>query len=248
MGRYGMTIKEVLFRAEKLVQENSTTILTAVGVSGTITTAYLASKASFKVGYRTAINDDRGINRPSAKEFVQAYWRLYIPPVASGGLTIVAVISAAKINSRRAAALTAAYSLSEKAYSEYKDKVVETLGERKEKKVRDEIAADQVNNNPPQGVVMLGSGDILCCELWTGRYFNSDMEAIRKAVNVINSKLNRDDNATLSDFYDLIGLPNTTSSSYSGWNSDKLLDLNFSTQLHEGKPCLAFEYNYIKPC
>jgi hypothetical protein len=247
MGRHGMTIKEVLFRAEKLVQENSTTILTAVGVSGTITTAYLTGTATFKAAYRIMCAEIEG-GHIDTKTKASLVWRLYIPPVVSGTLTIAAIVSAAKINSRRAAALTAAYSLSEKAYSEYKDKVVETLGERKEKKVRDEIAADQVNNHPPQGVVMLGSGDILCCELWTGRYFNSDMEAIRKAVNVINAKLNRDDNATLSDFYDLIGLPNTTSSSYSGWNSDKLLDLNFSTQLHEGKPCLAFEYNYVKPC
>jgi hypothetical protein len=235
-------IVDIFNKAERLVQNNSSSILTAFGISGTIGTAYLTGKASFKAAYILAEE------KVEPKDAVKKVWKLYIPAGVSGVATIACIVGVSKIGSRRTAAITAAYSLSEKAFTEYKSKVVETLGEKKEKKIRDEVYETKMSNNPPSslGIVLAGTGDVLCCETWTGRYFNSDMETIRKAVNVINAKLNREMEATLSDFYYLIGIPTTSSSSYSGWNSDKLMDLEFSTLLHDGRPCLAFEYNYVK--
>lgn len=235
-----MTFRDAVFKIERLARENSSSILTALGVSGTITTAYLTAKASFKAA--SVLAEEPPMDK---KETVKTVWKLYIPAVTSGTLTIGCILGASKINARRTAALTAAYSLTEKAYSEYKDKVVETLGEKKEKKVRDDIAADRVAQSSSQGVVVLGTGDVLCYEMYTGRYFTSDMETLRKAQNDINAKLVREMEATLSDFYYLVGLPQTSYSSYSGWKSEKMMSLDFSTHLHDGKPCLAFEYNYI---
>ena len=248
MGRYEVTVKELLLRAEKLTRDNSSTILTALAVSGTITTAYLAAKATFKIGYDKRAGDEAGRHPATPKEYVKKYWRGYIPTAVSGTVTVACIVTASKINSRRAAALTAAYSLSEKAYSEYREKVIETLGEKKEKKVRDELAEARINNNPPpnSNVVLAGTGDVLCCEAWTGRYFLSNMETLRQAVNTVNAKINRENEATLSDFYYLIGLPTTSSSSYSGWTSDKLMKIDPSAILHEGRPCMVFEYNYVK--
>lgn len=241
-------IVDIFNKAERLVQNNSSSILTAFGISGTIGTAYLAGKASFKAAHILNTEELATGKHLEPKDAVKHVWKLYIPAGVSGVATIACIVGVTKISSRRTAAITAAYSLSEKAFSEYKNKVVETLGEKKEKKVRDEVHAAQISNTPPTstGLVLAGTGDVLCCETWTGRYFNSDMETIRKAVNVINAKLNREMEATLSDFYYLIGIPTTSSSSYSGWNSDKLMDLDFSTLLHDGRPCLAFEYNYVK--
>jgi hypothetical protein len=168
-----MTVRELVLKAEKLARDNSSSILTALGVSGTITTAYLASKASWRaskeIEYRTPPNTTL-----TPKEQAQAVWKLYIPAGVSASLTIVCIVGAAKINSRRTAAITAAYSLSEKAYSEYKEKVIETLGAKKEQKVRDDIAADRIANNPPQqGVMILGSGDVLCCSEYRERQSHS---------------------------------------------------------------------------
>lgn len=241
-------IVDIFNKAERLVQNNSSSILTAFGISGTIGTAYLASKASFKAAHVLSEAEVATGKHLEPKDAIKKVWKLYIPAGASGVITIVCIVGVTKISSRRTAAITAAYSLSEKAFAEYKDKVVETLGEKKEKKVRDELHETQVSNNPPptSGIVLAGTGDVLCCETWTGRYFNSDMETIRRAVNIINAKVNREMEATLSDFYYLIGIPTTSSSSHSGWNSDKLMELDFSTLLYDGRPCLAFEYNYVK--
>jgi hypothetical protein len=241
-----MKVKEILLAAERLTRENSSSILTALGVTGTVTTAYLAAKASFKAGAMVTEQEIITNHRMDAKELFQTTWRLYIPAGTAGTLTVVCILGAAKINSRRTAALTAAYSLSERAYAEYKEKIIETLGEKKEQKVRDEIAQDRIERNPPtQGVILVGTGDVLCHEAYTGRYFNSNMETLRKAQNDVNAKMVRENEATLSDFYYMIGVPQTSFSSYSGWKSERMMDLSFSTLLHDGKPCLSFEYNYV---
>lgn len=243
--------------AEKIIRDNSPAILTAFGVSGTLTTAYLAAKASFKAAEILEIEkemvDTHDMIRDTMppldfKEKVKIVWKLYIPAAVTGVVTIGCIVGATKIGNRRVAAMTAAYSLSERAMNEYKGKVAETLGERKEQNIRDSIAQDRVNQNQPPSreIVLAGSGNILCCELYTGRYFNSDMETLRKAQNQINAKALKELDANLNDFYYLIGLNQTTVSGDFGWTSDKLMELKFSTVLAEDdRPCLTFEYNYI---
>jgi hypothetical protein len=245
-----MNFLQVVGRVEKVLRTNSPAILTALGVSGTITTAYLAGKASFRAA--EAIQKEALVitNEPkNRKKDIKLVWKSYIPTAVSGAVTITCIICATRIGMKRTAAITAAYSLSEKAFSEYRDKVIDKVGERKEQQVRDDIAQDKVRANAPsREVVLSGSGHILCCELYTGRYFNSDMESLRKAQNDLNARLVNHVYATLDDFYYMIGLPQTSSSGNIGWNSDKLMELRFSTVLtDDGRPCLAFEYNYTKP-
>jgi hypothetical protein len=80
------------------------------------------------------------------------------------------------------------------------------------------------------------------------RYFLSDMESLRKAENRVNAHMLGHDYATLSEFYYEVGLQQTSVSSNLGWTSDHLLELVFSTTMHEGQiPCIAFDYNYIHP-
>jgi hypothetical protein len=88
----------------------------------------------------------------------------------------------------------------------------------------------------------------MCCELYTRRYFMCDMEQLRKAQNDINAQIVNDLYVTLDEFYDKISIMPTAHSSELGWDSDRLMELEFSTVLSEdGRPCLAFDYNYIKP-
>lgn len=230
-------------KINQVAKANSPALLTALGASGTITTAYLTGKASFEAAKRLETIP------PSAKpkEKFELVWDLYIPAGISGVITLSCIVGANHVSSKR---ITAAYSLlniSEKAFSEYKEKVVEVMGNKKEQALRDEIVQDKVRESAPNNVILSGSGTVLCCELLTGRYFNSDMETLRKAQNDINAKLLNDLYATLNDFYWLIGLPQTSYSGQAGWVPEKQLDLLFSTALtDEGRPCLAFEYNYTK--
>lgn len=242
---------------EKLAADNSPLILTGVGVAGTVTTALLTGRATIKAARLIDENLCRGNQdhphppthpKMDAKEHLLLVWKLYVPPVASGVLTVTAIVVANRIGTRRAAAMTAAYALSERAFSEYKEKVIEKIGERKEQAVRDEVAQDQVNRNPSsETYVNKGTGgQVKCYEPFTGRYFWSDMETMKKAQNDLNYQVLNNYYASLSDFYDLLGLDRTQMSDDVGWNSDEMLEIMFTTTIDdEGKPCLVMNYKVV---
>lgn len=233
-------------RATQAIKSNSPEILTGLGAAGVVTTSYLSVKAGMATVRRLESDD------PTApfKEKAKKTWKLYIPPAAAGVATIGCIIVAGRGSSRRAAAAATAYSLTERAFSEYRDKVIEQIGENKEQKIRDELAQERINRNPPpesNQVVIVGPGQVLCCEAYTGRYFRSDMELLRKAQNEVNAEALRGLRASLSGFYYLVGLEPTSQSDYQGWDFEKIMELRFSSCLTpSGEPCLSFEYNYLK--
>lgn len=238
---------------QHFLHEHSPAILTALGVSGTISTAYLAGKASYHAALIIAEDEAIAGTHDDVKERLKGrtklVWRLYIPAAMSGGLTIATIITANTVSTRRTAAIAAAYSLTDKAFTEYKEKVVETIGEKKATNIKDSIVQDALERTPPPDnlLILTGPGEVLCREHFTGRYFVCDMETLKKAQNDINAKLHRELYATLSDFYEMVGLEQTTMSDETGWSADKQLELYFSAALAEGgKPCISFEYNYAK--
>jgi len=235
---------------EKLAVDNSPLILTVVGVVGTITTAVLTHRAATKTTFFLMMEDEdrqqAGLASRTKKEVVEVTWKNYIPPAIVGTLTITSIVGANRIGTRRAAALASAYAVSERAYSEYREKVIEKIGDSKERAVRDEIAQDRVTKNPPaeDNVVIVGTGDVLCCDLFTGRYFNSAIEELKKAQNDTNYQILHNGYASVTDFYDRIGLPRTDVSDQLGWNQDKLLELEFTTCMTEdGRPCIAYRFH-----
>lgn len=247
-----MNLNQVIGSAKKFTHENSPHILTALGVVGTLTTAYLAAKASYQASYVVACEEealDRTQDPLTLPEKVKLVWPLYTPAVASGAATVTSIIFANRVSAKRSAAYAAAYSVLEASFTEYQKKVVEQIGARQDRALKDGMAQDKVDANPPdKSQIIVSSGNVLCCELYTGRYFMSDMETLRRAQNDINSKIINELYTTVGEFYDSVGLPRTTHSDDLGWNSDKLMELVFTTVLSEdNRPCIAFDYNYIKP-
>lgn len=249
-----MKVPQVINTVVAPLKRNSTTILTTTSITGVVTTAYLTGKAAVQANHVLTAHDIYDSSERDRKERIKTrvglVWKLYIPAAASGAVTIGCIVGTSRIGNKRTAAAQAAFVLTERAYSEYRSKVIEEYGERKDQGIRDSIAADRVANNPPPAILVAGTsaGNILCCELHTGRYFVSDMETLRRAQNDLNERLLRHDQCTLDDWYHLIGLPGISTSGDLGWNSDKLLELEFTTVLtDDGRPCLAFNYNYVKP-
>jgi Family of unknown function (DUF6353) len=243
-------------RAGRLASDNSPAILTAIGVTGAVVTAYLAGTASYKAfDVIQQAEEKRNIDALhdidvyplEFKDKLELTWKLYVPAAASAALTVAAIICANRVGVRRTAALASAYSLSEKAYTEYKGKVLEKLGEKKEKTVRDEIAQDRVKNNVVGSrEIIVANGDVRCFDTFTGRYFSSSVNALQAAKNDINSQINNNIYASLTEFYHLVGLSPTAMSDEVGWNSDKLLDLDISSTLSEdGQPCVAVGFAVV---
>ena len=75
-------------------------------------------------------------------EVAKVAWKPYIPAALLGASSVACLIGANSVHARRQAALYSAYKLSETAFTEYRDKVLQTVGEEAEKEVRDKVAKD----------------------------------------------------------------------------------------------------------
>jgi len=245
-------------KAKFLVNDNSTTILTSAGVVGTIATAYLTGRATFKAAkilekeqLLVAVEETANSNAPrvlTTFSKTKLVWRHYIPPFVSGVTTITCIIFANKIASKKIAALTLSSVISERALQEYKAKVVQKLGEKQDVAIRDEIAQERVLNQPVKSgeVIIAGTGEVLFYDMTTGRYFQSTVEEVKKAVNKVNHELNNFMYTSLTSFYDEIGLPATTYSDQVGWNGNQMLEVEFSTVLSsDNRPCITIDFNPI---
>lgn len=244
-----MSIETIFKNLKKTAIDNSPLILTYMSVAGVLTTTILAVKATPKalksINAQSKVNTFDGSKSLSPKETIQVTWRHYVPAALSGAFTISCIIASNSISARRNAAIMTVYSLTETALKEYQAKVKEHVGETKAKQFKDDIVKDHLLDTPmaTSQVHITGMGETLCYDSFTGRYFKSDMEAIRRAQNDINAKIIRDMYASHNEFYALIGLERTVFGEELGWNVDNILEIEFSSHLaSDGKPCLCLEY------
>ena len=232
-------------------KKHSPEILTGVGIAGMLTTVVLAVRATPKA---LRLIDEKKADIPEENipriEVVKAAWKVYVPAVLTGILSTICLIGANSVNQRRNAAIAAAYSLSESALKEYREKVIETIGERKEQAIRDDIAKDRITENPVREVIVSDRGSTLCYDSLSGRYFKSDIEKLRRIINDLNRRMRDEMFISLNDFYCAVDNPDlgpTKLGDMLGWNIDKgYIDLNFSSQLTtDGTPCLVLDYTVV---
>jgi len=230
--------------------KNSTVILTSMIVTGIGTTIYLSVRPTAKA--LQLISEEEYERSPhqielTKFEVVKLVYPLYIPAVVMGSLTIAGVIYLNSIHTRRNAALATAYSISEVVLKEYQDKLLETLGEKKAQKFKDEIYKDRLDKNPLSNntVIFTGKGETLCYDSFSGRYFKSDIESIRQKRNELNEVLLCDGYLSLNDLFYALGLENVKMGEDLGWHiDDGQIKFNFSSQLAEGGvPCLVVDYD-----
>lgn len=235
-------------RIKSYLGEKSPSILTGLAVVGILTTTYLAVKSTPKA--LEAINEAKSNLKGSSEEEVQLrpvdYVRICWPFYVSTGLmmsaTITCIVGSNAISKKRQVALIGAYSLTETAFREYREKVAEQFGKNKEQKVRDEVAKDRVDKHASREIVILADGNVHCFDDFTGRSFMSNAEKIRKAENDINRQCINEMYASQNDFYRLIGLKPVDVGERVGWTTDNPLEIIFVSTLVEDKPVLAIKY------
>lgn len=246
--------------ASRFLKENGTTVLTAGGVVGTVLTAALSVRAGLKTSetlleaqydrthdeHGDRIDDDEHPMRPMTKvEKAALVWPYFVPPVVMGSLTIGSIIMSHRMSAGKAAALAAAYGVSQKQLDEYKAKLSEKMTGPKAQQVQDELAkerADRSTESPSQ-VIILGD-NVLCYDQPTDRYFQSSMEKIRTAENKANREILENGYLPTSEFYAWLGLDGTTWSDDVGWH--KPFTLEYSTiPAKDGRPCLAIDFSRL---
>ena len=262
-------------KAKFKIGKHSPEILMVCGAVGAVTSAVMACKATLKVNDilkdhqsdvetihnvqsgNAEIKQDAEYTEEDAKKDLTTVYvqtgvklvKLYAPAVILGGLSLGCMIGSNHILQKRNAALTAAYTLSESTLRTYRDKVLETVGEDKEREIRQKDAIEQQQKTPePQAlVVSSAAGQLKCFDSLSGRYFVSTKNEIDKAVNEFNRQLRDDMRISLNDWYDLIGLDTNKLGDMLGWDIERgYVETCYASRLDEdGLPCLVV--NYVEP-
>ena len=265
MNKFDMS--KLLKGAKVTLTKHSPEILTGIGIAGMLTTTILAVKATPKAlelieKKKEEINDQKfdkefnkdgdlrnyhEVNKLSFGDTFKAVWKCYIPAAVTATASIACLIGASSVHIKRNAILATAYQLSETALTEYKEKVIETVGNKKEEVIRDKVNKERLEKNPvsKNEIIVTEQGNTLCYDHMSGRYFKSDIEKIKKAVNELNERILHDFYVSLNDLYDVLGLHSISLGDKLGWNSDMgLVRVNFSSQLADnGTPCLVIDFD-----
>lgn len=245
-----MNIKTMAKSVWAGAKKHSPEILIGMGIAGAASSVILAIRSTPKA--LILLEEKRqelGVEKLEAKEIIKTAAPVYIPTAVSFGVSVACIIGAGSVNARRNAALTAAYTLSESTLRTYRDKVLETVGEDKEREIRQKVAIEQQQKTPePQTlVVSSAAGQLKCFDSLSGRYFVSTRNEIDKAVNEFNRQLRDDMRISLNDWYDLIGLDTNKLGDMLGWDIERgYVETCYASRLDEdGLPCLVV--NYVEP-
>lgn len=243
-------ISNVIKTTKGFLGKHSPEILTGIGITGMITTTVLAVKATPKaIILLEEKREELGLaydEKLTAVETIKTAWQPYIPAAVLCMASVSCLVGASRVNYKRNTALATAYALSERTLIRYRDKVIDTIGEKKEKEVREKISQDEVNEKPISNtqVIVTTKGNVLCMDSLSGRYFRSDIDHIKKIVNELNRRLNCQDYISLNEFYYELGLEPIKSGSYMGWNVySGLIDISFDACIAENdEPCIVINH------
>ena len=241
-------LKRTIKSAGRVLTKYSPGILTGIGITGMIGATFMAVKATPKALYLIeAKKEESEVEELTPVETIKTCWKCYIPATLTTVVSAACLIGASTVSAKRNAALATAYSISEAALREYQEKVVEVVGEKKEKAVRDAVAKNQIERDPvtkSEVVIIDSNSNTLCYEPLSGRYFKSTIDKIKKAEIKLDRQMIQEMYVSLNDFYWEIGLSGTDLGDKMGWNLSKgYMDLSFSSQLaDDGTPCAVIVY------
>ena len=244
-----MQVKTMLRSAGLFLKRNSPYILTGMGCAGVVSTAVLAGRAAVKANDEISdINCKRlmdGYEVCSAKEKVMLTWKYFIPPVVMGATSMACIVGAQSVQTKRHAALASLYTLTEQTLKDYRENVVDLVGKNKEEKAYTKVAQDKVLENPPQEnqIILTKKGDTLFKDSYSGRYFKSDIEALRRIQNELNHQLVNQMWVPINDLYTIVGLDPIKLGEDIGWNPDELIEFKFiPTIFKDDEVCVVLDY------
>ena len=125
------------------------------------------------------------------------------------------------------------------AFENYRDETRTLYGVRKEETVRDAAIQSRITRSQAVDIFDTTLGRTVCYDDFTRRYFYSDIEKIKQAVNRLN--LDKKNYISLNDFYRELRLPAIDKGNYIGWKNGVEI-LYSSHMLDFDIPCFALDY------
>lgn len=260
-----------VFAGRKLlvVQKHSPELLLGVGIVGVVVSTVMACKASTKA---SAVLDvaaakmekiheaeatisreeytKRDQNKDSLVVMIQTgvdFAKLYGPAVLLGAVSISCILGSHNIMRKRNVALVAAYKMVKTGFEEYRARVVEDLGEEKDKEYRygvkyeklEESEVDPVTGKVKKvkkNVPVVSTGKLspyareFCKETTPQWHAVPEYNALflKAQQNAANDFLKSRGHIFLNDVYDMLGFSRTSDGAVVGWvndgNGDQFVD------------------------
>lgn len=177
----------------------------------------------------------------------------YIPCVLLFGTSATCFILNTLKEERKIATLAGLYSMSEKSFEEYRNKVKELFGERKEAKVRDGVAIDKANAAVCNSAayIFTGDGNYPCLDAWSNTKFLSNQITIEKARIAVLDRIRSEMYISLEEVYEEMHLPIRRGNdggylidrSDIGWTQDDNLQFYYTyTGDQNGEPMMVITF------
>lgn len=254
-------------RAILVGQKHSPTILFGAGILGFGATVVLASKATLRLDETltsSAMDKEaarvqrrmRSLDEYSEMDYkkdtallyfrgAQGVARLYLPSFIVGSLSVACLTGSHKILSNRNAGLTAAYAAVDKAFKEYRARVIRDAGEEKDREYRygskEVTIVEETKNGPKEKVVKrldspVGSPYAKCFDE-TNHCWQNSAEMNRYFLEMkqayLNNRLHARGHIFLNEVYRELGFPDTKKGQVVGWvvgsGGDDFIDFGLYT-------------------
>ena len=248
-------VKDAMHKIGGLLHKNSPTILTGMAVAGTITSTVMAIQVTPRAkALLDGIEEANG--EVTWKDYVIIVKDFYVPTILSEAATIACIIGSNRISNKRLAAVAAAHSIVESTLAKYQEQVMEEFGENAARKIVEKVDASHVLENPVDetSIIDTTKGKFLCYDPLSGRYFRSDIAALKSAQNDLNYRLINELFVPLNDLYDILELDelHEVVGEELGWSIAKgQVEFRLTSQIaSNNEPCIVLgydiypEYNY----
>ena len=253
------TITRLIDVAGDITRRHSPLILATSAIVGVVGTAILSAKAATKardadMQERYVQLDDKlddgsvlreDLDAPlPLKDYLKVTWKIWLPTVISGAMTVTSIVLLHTTHKKRYAALMGLYVLGDKAFQEYKDSVEEVVSKKDKHRIHEKQAEKVVERLKDGPVRDAAGGETLVYDAFSGRVFRSDMETLRAAVNDFNHNLIHHSYGTLNEFYSLLNLEGIGAGEDLGWNADYLLEARYEATFVSGttEPAICIEF------
>lgn len=206
-------------RAGKALKKASPTILSILGTAGVVATAVLAVKATPKALEHIELAKEekqtKGGEKLTRMETVGASWRCYLPAAAAGVATIGCILGANVLNRRQQAALITAYTLANRSFVDYKNKVKELYGQEAHNKIMESLMVEKPESPSITGSFSgnrfdFGESDDqkhLFYDSFSKRYFESTFSDVLLAELHVNRNFALNGGEIgVDQFYEFLGL------------------------------------------
>ncbi|MCF0239897.1 MAG: hypothetical protein HUJ62_05595 [Streptococcus gallolyticus] len=243
-----MDLSNVVKSVGSALSKNAPAILGGSAVCGVVLTGYISYKTAPHIEEAIEITRDKPV-----KDKIIYVGKASAPVICLTGATVACVVAANSMQIKRTASIATAYSLTAKAFADFKENTTKVFGRTSKQKIFDSIAKDKMDKVSDKTLVKVEDDFDFeeeekqrCFDMYFGRPFKSTAEEIRAAENRLNKGLISNlDFVTVNDLYYELDIPMTEAGDQLGWDihGNGPLNIIFSSTVRNDKPYLTINYD-----